>query len=262
MDCYGSLTVCASVIVQNASSRLDSVLYGVSGAGRICSSVVTPDLKRMVKSIYLMATEGTGAGCARDMGQGWKVSPSVVIRSGQTYTIADIEGPGAIQSMWLSGDVARKGPLSRFYILRIYWDNQEIPSVECPIADFFTCGWGKYTQINSIPVVVNPNRGYNCFWEMPFRKKCRITLENRHREDITHYYQVNYTLTDVKASPFPYTFIIEMANGSTCYLPTRKAFEKGGYELDFSSKVYGVYSMTADTQNIIEDETIKILNCL
>ena len=46
-----------------------------------------------------MATEGTGAGCARDLGQGWKVSPSVMIEAGHTYTLADIEGTGAIQSM-------------------------------------------------------------------------------------------------------------------------------------------------------------------
>ena len=59
------------------------------------------------------ATEGTGANCARDLGQGWKVSPSVRIEPGQCYTLADIEGPGAIQSMWLSGDVARQGPRAR-----------------------------------------------------------------------------------------------------------------------------------------------------
>ena len=29
-----------------------------------------------------MATNGTGAGCARDLGQGWKISPSVVIPAG------------------------------------------------------------------------------------------------------------------------------------------------------------------------------------
>ena len=73
---------------------------------------------------------------------------------------------------------------------------------------------------------------------------------------------VDIGLNIKKASPFPYTFIVEMANGSTCYLPTRKAFEKGGYELDFSSKIYGIYSITADTQDIIEGETIKMLNCL
>ncbi len=186
-----------------------------------------------------MATEGTGAGCARDLGQGWKVSPSVRIEAGETYTIADIGGPGAIQSMWLSGDVSRSGPGARYYILRIYWDDQEVPSVECPIADFFACGWGRYIQINSLPVVVNPNRGYNCFWEMPFRKRCRITLENRHREAMTHYYQVNYTLTDVdddaayfhaqfsRANPLPYKqpyTIVNDIKGTGHYIGTALAW--------------------------------------
>jgi hypothetical protein len=144
-----------------------------------------------------MATEGQGASAARDLGQGWKVSPSVPVEPGQTCVVADIRGPGAIQHMWLSGDVARKGPLSRYYIVRIYWDGQETPSVECPCADFFACGWGQYAQVNSLPVAVNPNRGYNCFWEMPFRKRCLITLENRHTDPIRFYYQVDYTLTDV-----------------------------------------------------------------
>jgi D-arabinan exo alpha-(1,3)/(1,5)-arabinofuranosidase (non-reducing end) len=143
------------------------------------------------------AVDGTGAQCARDLGQGWKVSPSVDIEPGQTYTIADINGPGAIQSLWLSGDLSLNGPTARFYIFRIYWDDQDQPSVECPVADFFASGWGQFAQINSLPVAVNPNRGYNCFWEMPFRKHCRMTLENRHTEPMTHYYQVNYTLTDV-----------------------------------------------------------------
>jgi len=144
-----------------------------------------------------MATEGQGASAARDLGQGWKVSPSVPVEPGQVYVVADIAGPGAIQHMWLSGDLARKGPLSRFYIVRIYWDGQETPSVECPVADFFACGWGQYAQVNSLAVAVNPNRGYNCFWEMPFRKRCLITLENRHTETIRFYYQVDYTLTEV-----------------------------------------------------------------
>ena len=79
-----------------------------------------------------LATEGTGAHAARDMGKGWKISPSVVIKSGETFTIADIEGPGAIQQIWMT-------PTGnwRFSILRIYWDGSDIPSVECPLGDFF-----------------------------------------------------------------------------------------------------------------------------
>lgn len=182
-----------------------------------------------------MATDGTGASWAGDLGQGWKISPSVVIKPGQTYTLADIEGSGAIQSMWLSGDVARKGALARFYILRIYWDNQESPSVECPSCDFFTCGWGQFVQVNSLPVVVNPNRGYNCFWEMPFRKRCRITLENRHHGSMNHYYQINYTLSNVpddlgyfhaqfrRTNPLPYKqpyTIVDGIDGMGHYVDT------------------------------------------
>ncbi len=127
-----------------------------------------------------MATEGTGAGPARDLGQGWKVSPSVNIEAGKTFTLADISGPGAIQSMWLGGYVGRD------FILRIYWDDQPQPAVECPLPDFFALPWvsdeqtpgtrGPLVRVNSLPVSVNPNKGLNCFWEMPFRKRCRITL--------------------------------------------------------------------------------------
>ncbi|MCE7907144.1 MAG: DUF2961 domain-containing protein [Candidatus Omnitrophica bacterium COP1] len=140
-----------------------------------------------------MATEGFGAQAARDLGQGWKVSPAVHIDGTSTFTLADIEGPGAIQSIWITGGLTRE------VILRMYWDNQEQPSVEVPIPDFFACGWGPYVQINSIPVNVNPKSGFNCFWQMPFKKHCRITLENRKKESIPCYFQINYTLTDIPA---------------------------------------------------------------
>jgi hypothetical protein len=185
-----------------------------------------------------MATEGTGAGCARDLGRGWKISPSVVVKAGKTHTLADITGPGAIQSMWMTGEMM-KHPFMRFQILRIYWDDQNQPSVECPVGDFFATAWGQFAQINSLPVAVNPHRGFNCFWEMPFRKRCRITLENRHNEDKTLYYQVNYTLTDVpddvayfhaqfrRTNPVPYKqvhTIIDGIKGAGQYVGTAMAW--------------------------------------
>lgn len=139
-----------------------------------------------------MATEGTGANCARDLGQGWKISPSVRIAAGTTFKLADIDGPGAIQQIWMT-------PTGnwRFSILRIYWDGQEHPSVECPLGDFFASGWGKFSQLTSLAVCVNPGSAFNCYWEMPFRKKCVMTISNIADEDMTLYYQINYTLTDV-----------------------------------------------------------------
>lgn len=139
-----------------------------------------------------MATEGTGASCARDLGQGWKISPSVIIKAGAAFTLADIDGPGAIQQIWMT-------PAGnwRFSILRIYWDGQETPSVECPVGDFFACGWGKFSQLSSLAVCINPGSAFNCYWEMPFRKKCKITMSNIAEDDMVLYYQINYTLTDV-----------------------------------------------------------------
>jgi hypothetical protein len=139
-----------------------------------------------------MATTGTGAGPSRELGQGWKVSPSVVIKKHTTYTVAEINDPGAIQHIWMT-------PTGnwRYSIIRFYWDDETTPSVEAPVGDFFCMGWGKYAPVTSLAVVVNPGSGLNCYWPMPFRKKCRITMENIDNEDMVLYYQVDYTLTEI-----------------------------------------------------------------
>src|SRR5690606_24482060 len=76
------------------------------------------------------------------------------------------------------------------------------PSVECPISDFFASPWlggdpYLFAQLTSLPVCVNPGSAYNCYWEMPFRKQCRMTIENLNSTEMRLYYQINYTLTDV-----------------------------------------------------------------
>ena len=167
-----------------------------------------------------MATEGTGAGFAADLGRGWKISPSVAIQPGETFTLADIRDSGAIQQMWLT-------PTGnwRFSILRIYWDDQEQPSVECPVGDFFCMGWGKYAQLSSLPLCVNPGSAFNSYFEMPFRKRCRITLTNIGIEGMLLYYQINYALTEVpedlgyfhaqfrRTNPLPYKQVYTLLDG-------------------------------------------------
>ena len=139
-----------------------------------------------------MATEGTGAKAARDLGLGWKISPSVQIESKKVFTLAEIQGPGAIQHIWMT-----PAGNFRFSILRIYWDAEPQPSVEVPVGDFFACGWGRYAQISSLAICVNPGSGLNSYWEMPFRKSCRMTLENLDDVPMTIYYQIDYVLTEV-----------------------------------------------------------------
>ncbi len=130
---------------------------------------------------------------ARDRGEGWKGNPYIIINPKETITIAEMEGPGAIQHIWMT-------PTGnwRFSIIRIYWDDEKEPSVECPVGDFFCMGWGIYAPLSSLAVCINPGSAFNCYWTMPFRKKCKITIENIDEEKAMNlYYQVDYTLTDV-----------------------------------------------------------------
>lgn len=173
--------------------------------------------------------ESKSTGSARDLGKGWKCSPCITIGSGETAVLAEIEGSGAIQSMWLSGYTGRD------FILRIYWDHQKHPSVEVPLTDFFALPWGAtYKEegndtsvvVNSQPVTVAPKSGLNCFWEMPFRKHCRITIENINPDKgLVCFYQINYVLTDVPAdcgyfhaqyrrvNPLPYKEVYTIVDG-------------------------------------------------
>jgi hypothetical protein len=154
---------------------------------------ISPENPTGAPGIGGSATEGAAATAAADLGRGWKVAPCVIVPPGTDFMMADIDGAGAIQHIWMTV----MGPRWRSLILRIYWDDQEHPSVECPLGDFFACGWEQFCQISSIPVCVNPGRAFNCYWEMPFRQRARITLANTSAEDLTLFYQITYTLTDV-----------------------------------------------------------------
>ncbi len=156
------------------------------------------------------------------LGQGWKISPSIVIEPGETFTLADIEGPGAIQQIWMTLTLGNW----RHSILRIYWDDQEQPSVECPVGDFFASGWEQYAQVDVAAGLREP------------RQRVQLLLgdavpqalpdhdeEHRHRPAIYVYYQINYTLTEVpedaayfhaqfrRTNPLPYKEVYTILDG-------------------------------------------------
>ena len=183
-----------------------------------------------------MATEGEGANAARELGQGWKVSPCITLPASETTTIAQIDGPGAIQHIWLTVHPTAWRKL----VIRFYWDGEEQPSIEAPLGDFFCNGWTVRCNIQSLPVAVNPAGGFNCYWEMPFRKSARITIENLTGEEIRgFYYQITYALTEVPAdaayfhaqwrrsNPLPYMQVhtlLDQVSGQGQYVGTYLAW--------------------------------------
>ena len=150
--------------LSNAETRSISPENFTGEKGKGGMAIPDPDAPRNTANASL---------AAQDLGQGWKVNPFIIIKPGETITLAEIDGSGAIQHIWMT-------PTGnwRFSILRIYWDDEETPSVEVPVGDFFGMGWGEYAPLNSLAVCVNPGSAFNCYWPMPFRKKCRITMEN------------------------------------------------------------------------------------
>jgi hypothetical protein len=202
------------------SSRFVQSLGNLSLLSRAKSRSISPENITGEKGRGGMAVDGPAAACARDLGQGWKISPYVNIAAGQTFEMGRVDGSGLVQQIWLT-------PTGnwRFSILRIYWDDAEQPSVECPVGDFFANGWGRFAPIASLAVCVNPGSAFNSYWPMPFRKGFRVTLENLGEEPMRLFYQINYSLQDIpenagyfhaqfrRVNPLPYKEVYTILDG-------------------------------------------------
>ena len=192
----------------------------LSRLSRAKTRSISPENFTGEKGKAAMSTDGPAAEAARDLGQGWKISPYIRVEPKQVFTLADIQGPGAIQHIWMTPTGH-----NRYSILRIYWDGESTPSVEVPVGDFFACGWNKYAQISSLAVCVNPGSAFNSYWEMPFRKSAKITMENLDEKRMTLYYQIDYTMTEAaeeagyfhaqfrRTNPLPYKSVYTILEG-------------------------------------------------
>jgi len=121
-----------------------------------------------------------------------KLSPCVYVKAGETVPLCETDGPGMITHMWFGSN------LSHQFILRMYWDHSAEPSVEVPISAFFGHAYdenmtdrdGKFITMSSEQVLLAARQSYNCYWEMPFRTHCRITIENRSGQDWGVFYMI------------------------------------------------------------------------
>ena len=132
--------------------------------------------------------EGSASAAARDLGQGWKVNPYIVLPEKSVAVLADIKGEGAIKHFWIT-DGSKYG---RQLILRIYFDGQKNPAVCVPLSDFFCNADNRqYRQISSLPICYNPRKGMNSYFEMPYFKGFRVELENIGDKACNVYYQID-----------------------------------------------------------------------
>jgi len=114
-----------------------------------------------------------------------------------TATLADIQGAGCITHIWTT--IACRDPFHlRKIVLRMWWDNEPEPSVEVPVGDFFGLGHAQKTYFVSLPLQMF-DRGFNCWFPMPFATRARIEAENETDDEVIYYYYIDYEEIDNKA---------------------------------------------------------------
>lgn len=183
---------------------LNELMYGKKAESRsICG-----ENPNGAKGGGAMAEPEGAEHAARELGKGWKVQPNRVIKAHSVNTLAEIEDSGIITHIWMTCDPKTW----RSFVLRFYWDNEETPSIEVPLGDFFCNGWCKRSNVHSIPVTVNPAGGFNCYWAMPFRKAAKITVENLSREDEVLFFQIDYELTEVPENAYYFHAMFNRTN--------------------------------------------------
>ena len=201
-----AIAACVSTILASAQNPkfngLDMNLGNLSRMSDAKTRSISPENYTGAKGRGGMADPKADSGkrnvanaahAAEDLGLGWKVNPFIVVSPGETITIASIDGPGALQHIWMT-------PTGnwRFSVLRFYWDDETQPSIEVPVGDFFGMAFNEYAALNSLPVTVNPGSAFNSYWKMPFRKKCKITIENLNKKEaMSLYYQIDYALSEI-----------------------------------------------------------------
>ncbi len=130
--------------------------------------------------------------------------PDYCVQPGETAVIGELSGSGYISHIWVTtGKSDRMPDMNRKIVLRFYWDNEKEPSVECPLGDFFGILHGlDYYPVANRYIKVNPDKGMNAYFPMPFSDKCRLTVTNEGEHPIPKLFiQADYLLCDAEAVP-------------------------------------------------------------
>ncbi len=179
-----------------------AMLAGVSPllGGDIVSEPYLLDTGLVSRSISFenpTGAPGEGGKASSGLGVGRKGSPARTMNPGDVQELCDVEGPGTIRHIWVT---TQRDPNNlRSLVLRVWWDGQEHPSIECPIGDFMGIGHGKVMTHQTAVHSVGENAGMNIWLPMPFTKRAKITMANEAGKDakpVPLFYQIDYTIGD------------------------------------------------------------------
>ena len=125
---------------------------------------------------------------------GRKGAASKTIRAGERIVLADVAGPGVVRRIWLT--VPGRVETLRGWVVRLYWDGQDWPSVEAPLQDFFGLPFARQAPFESALFSNPEGRSFNCVVPMPFRKRALVTITNESPTEAMLFYDVDVTIGD------------------------------------------------------------------
>jgi hypothetical protein len=137
---------------------------------------------------------GQGGKASSNLGPGRKGAPNRIIEPGESVQLCDIEGPGTIRHIWIT---TRGNPINlRSCVIRVWWEGQDHPSIECPLGDFMGFAHGKVMPYDSAVHSVGAKAGMSFWLPMAFTKRAKLTFTNDGAKSIPLYYQIDYTIGD------------------------------------------------------------------
>jgi hypothetical protein len=175
------------------------------------------------------------SGRASSFDQGGRNQDNWIIMPGEERTLAELTGPGWITHIWMTQSCRiQPGPgqidpavvgvpmleihnalgvswevvdpdYYRKIVLKIYWDDQETPSVIAPLGDFFGLMNSLSGSYDSLPLSVSAKEpelhtfggsaAFNSYFRMPFNAKARVVVENQNDIPYLQYFYIDYELS-------------------------------------------------------------------
>ena len=116
------------------------------------------------------------------------------IAVGKSHVLADIQGAGIIDRMWMTIE-DRSPEALRGLKLEIFWDEAAIPAVSVPLGDFFLHGAGEMVPMETALFSSPEGRSFVSYVPMPFRKGARLVVTNESGKQVNLiFYDINYRL--------------------------------------------------------------------
>lgn len=137
---------------------------------------------------------GMGGRAASPLGVGRKGAPARMIAAGETLQLADVEGPGTLRDLWCATQPTPNA--LRSLVVRTWWDDQDHPSIECPLGELMGAAHGRVIGYSSAAHSVEPHGSFHLWLPQPFRSRARMTLTNDGDEALPFSFQIAATLGD------------------------------------------------------------------